>query len=132
MIDRIFKFEHADGVPRPTHAPPLDPVRDAVLALAKETERWLRMAIENGPGWNVWRSAAETKAGDPFVIIHRFALVPPDTKTVGSGVLYTQPELTPGERARLLAGRHDWREDQWEDDCGVLDCGHDCCERARP
>ena len=47
--------------------------------------------------------------------------------SLADGVLYKQPELTDGERARLLAGRHDWRESAWEDECGVPRCGHDCC-----
>ena len=30
-------------------------------------------------------------------------------------------DLTTGERVRLLAGRHDWREEDWQDHCGE-DC----------
>lgn len=37
----------------------------------------------------------------------------------------TPPEiaaLSDGERQRLLDGRADWREDDWQDHCGDLDC----------
>lgn len=30
--------------------------------------------------------------------------------------------LTDGERTRLLLGRSDWREEDWEDHCGDYDC----------
>lgn len=106
---------------------PIDATRDAIEALNRETERWVRKAIEKGPGWNVWRSNAETKYGDPFVIVHKFALLPPGLIAAPAGVVLIQPDLTPGERARLLAGRHDWKEDGWEDECGVPGCDHDCC-----
>ena len=99
--------------------------------LAAETERWMRKALENGPGWNVWRSLPGHKDGDIFVITHQFALVPPGAQAPGEGYLFTQPDFTDGERVRLLAGRHDWREQNWQDECGVPDCGHPCCERYR-
>lgn len=37
-------------------------------------------------------------------------------------------DITPDEEARFNAGRSDWREADWEDECGVPDCGHSCCE----
>lgn len=39
--------------------------------------------------------------------------------TVETGLFIGGP--IDGERARLLAGRHDWREDKWEDECGVAE-----------
>lgn len=112
--------------------------RVMIERLNAETERWLRKAIERGPGWNVWRSHMRSKGEgvgdgtyDPFVIVHDFALVPPDAAGPGPGLMFHQPELTDGERVRLLAGRHDWRDQDWEDECGVSDCGHSCCEDYR-
>jgi hypothetical protein len=37
--------------------------------------------------------------------------------------------MTEDERRRYFDGRHDWREDHWEDHCGDPDCGHpgNCC-----
>lgn len=32
--------------------------------------------------------------------------------------------LTDGEKSRLLMGRTDWREDDWEDHCGDFECEH--------
>lgn len=32
--------------------------------------------------------------------------------------------LTDGERRRLIMGRTDWREDQWQDHCGDPNCEH--------
>jgi hypothetical protein len=99
--------------------------------LHKMTEAWSRKALEAGPGWNFWRSNPYHKDGDIFVITHDFALVAPGEKAPGAGVLFQQPELTDGERTRLLAGRHDWQEDRWQDHCGVGRCGHPCCEQYR-
>lgn len=111
--------------------PTFDVNKHMIDKIAAETERWVRKAIEKGAGWNVWRSNPRTKDGDVFIIVHDFALVPPGAAAPGAGWLFTQPDFTDGERVRLLAGRHDWREDAWEDECGVLGCGHPCCERAR-
>lgn len=108
-----------------------DQTRHIVERLNAETERWLRVAIAKGPGWNVWRSNPRSPAGDVFVIIHDFQLLEPGAKPAGTGVVFAQPELTDGERARLLAGRHDWQEQRWEDHCGVDGCGHSCCEDYR-
>ncbi len=30
--------------------------------------------------------------------------------------------LTEGEQTRLLMGRTDWREGDWQDHCGIVDC----------
>lgn len=32
--------------------------------------------------------------------------------------------LTDGERRRLLMGRTDWRDADWQDHCGDPNCGH--------
>lgn len=32
--------------------------------------------------------------------------------------------LTEGEKSRLLMGRTDWREDDWQDHCGDPNCDH--------
>jgi len=103
----------------------------AYRVLQKQTEAYFRQALEKGAGWNVWRSEPRMKDDDPFVIVHDFALVPPGANAPGRGYLFRQPDLTDGERARLLAGRHDWEEHRWQDECGVPDCGHPSCERYR-
>lgn len=38
--------------------------------------------------------------------------------------------MTEDERRRYLAGRDDWREGDWGDHCGQVDCGHPggCCQ----
>ena len=36
--------------------------------------------------------------------------------------------LTEGEKRRLIDGRRDWREHEWQDHCGDWDC--DRCEGA--
>lgn len=36
--------------------------------------------------------------------------------------LYRRADLSEGELARLLAGRLDWRDADWEDCCGLPDC----------
>jgi hypothetical protein len=35
-------------------------------------------------------------------------------------------ELSADERERLMAGRSDWRDADWQDHCGNLDCVHGC------
>ena len=37
--------------------------------------------------------------------------------------------MTEDERRRYFDGRHDWREQDWQDHCGNTDCGHpgNCC-----
>lgn len=102
--------------------------------LAVLTEQYLRQAVEQGPGWNLWRAGPCLDEGDPgFCPRYKFQLIAPgsDEELEQPGVLFVQPTLTEGERARLLAGRHDWQEDRWQDHCGVLDCGHSCCEDYR-
>lgn len=127
-----YTIEEANMPPRPTWMERFDPVAHALEMLNAETERWLRKAIKAGRGWRLYRSHPEAKDGDPFVIVHRFKLIAPGEATLpGAGVVFTPPDLTDGERIRLLAGRYDWREDKWEDDCGVDDCGHPSCERNR-
>lgn len=37
-------------------------------------------------------------------------------------MVYRVADLTEGERARLAAGRDDWRENDWEDGCGLPGC----------
>jgi len=126
-----FRLSETSDLPPTYRASPFDQFAHLNRLLAAETERWIRKALERGPGWNVWRSDALCgDDGDPFIIKHEFQLVPAGA-TLSKGVLFTQPDLTDGERVRLLAGRHDWREHEWEDECGVLDCKHPCCEDAR-
>jgi len=89
----------------------------------------VRLALEAGPGVDVWRGGPF--AGDDGWSLHyEFKLVKrgerPELRL--PGVMFVQPELTEGERIRLLDNRHDWREDRWEDYCGVPDCGHSSCE----
>ncbi len=134
----LFNIEALRACPDFTNDLQRDQARVMNDRLNAETERWIRKALERGPGWGVWRSEARCKGEgtgdgtyDPFIIVHDFALVPPGAGGLGRGLMFTQPELTDGERVRLLAGRHDWREDKWEDECGVLDCGHSCCEDYR-
>jgi hypothetical protein len=105
--------------------------RMMIERLNAQTERWMRLAIERGPGWSVWRSHPRTPEGNQFAIVHDFALIGPGEEGRGAGWLFTQPELSDGERVRLLAGRYDWQDDRWQDECGVTDCGHDCCEVYR-
>lgn len=119
---------------RRTRVPTYDHTAHTLKQVADATERWVRKAIEKGPGWSVWRSNPRPKGdeiGDIFVIVYDFALIEPGAPAPGAGVLFRQPELTDGERVRLLAGRHDWRELAWEDECGVDGCGHSCCEAYR-
>lgn len=127
-IDRMYGDVDSLAIQR---ASTFDPHKHMLQQLAAETERWVRMALEKGPGWDVWRSEPRTAEGDHFVLVFEYALVPPGGSPPGTGMLFTQPELTPGERVRLLANRHDWREDRWEDECGVPDCGHSCCDNYR-
>lgn len=35
--------------------------------------------------------------------------------------------MTEDERRRYLAGRHDWREHQWQDHCGLPGCDEEAC-----
>lgn len=95
------------------------------------TEHFCRKAIEAGPGFNVWRGGPYFAESDPgFNARYEFKLVAPGSDEVldQPGVMLLQPELTEGERARLLADRFDWRETSWQDHCGVPECGHSCCE----
>jgi hypothetical protein len=34
------------------------------------------------------------------------------------------------EANRYWAGRHDWRNDEWEDNCGDPGCDHPCCRTS--
>jgi len=98
----------------------------AIVQVDRMTEAWLRKAIEAGPGVNLARSGP---IEDGFSIKYEFQLIQPgaDPELRMPCTIFKQPDLTDGERARLLAGRSDWREDQWQDECGVPDCEHDCC-----
>jgi hypothetical protein len=111
--------------------PTFDLVGEHNAKLAAETERWAKKALEKGPGWNVWRSNPITSGGDAFFIVYHFSLLAAGDTAPGAGVIFNQPDLSDGERARLIAGRYDWQDDRWEDECGVLDCGHPCCESYR-
>lgn len=35
--------------------------------------------------------------------------------------------MTEDEARRFFAGRHDWREHEWEDHCGSIECQEGCC-----
>lgn len=42
--------------------------------------------------------------------------------------------MTDAERRRYFQGRHDWRENSWQDHCGEIDCGApgNCCQGEIP
>lgn len=86
-----------------------------------ETERWLKMAIKRGAGWDVWRGGPFfDRPADNFASTYQFRIVKRGERIdlPGPGVLFEQPELSEGERWRLCADRADWRDADWQDDCG--------------
>lgn len=42
--------------------------------------------------------------------------------------LYVRPDFTPEELRRFRDGRHDWRDSDWQDHCGLPGC--ELCERG--
>lgn len=103
--------------------------RAAQNQLDAVTESYLRKVVEMGPGYFLARGIDHEET-DVFVTRYLFQICAPgdEISIPGPKVIYRQPELSEGERIRLLAGRSDWQDDQWQDNCGVPGCGHDCCE----
>lgn len=117
----------------------VEDIRNVTEELAKQARTQLHRKIEKAvlaafrEGKDFVHTSPQVTQPDPFEIRNiweaaRYAVevrggpVEPGLDWNHELTVYRVGDLTEGERARLAAGRDDWRERDWEDYCGLPGC----------